>query len=55
LAIAVDPQVALVIQQKNQANRLGLLAVPAKVIGSNRDVSASVRSLIEEYQAWRLT
>jgi cell division ATPase FtsA len=55
LAIAVDPQVALVIQQKNQANRLGLLAVPAKVIGSNRDVSASVRSLIEEYQAWRST
>jgi len=40
LVIAVDPQVALVIQQINQANRFGILAVPATVIGSNRDVSA---------------
>jgi len=55
LVIAVDPQVALVIQQKNQANRLGLLAVSAKVIGSNRDVSAEGWSLIQEYQAWLST
>jgi len=43
------------IQKKNQANRLGILAVPAKAIGSNRDESALGRSLIQEYLAWRST